>query len=119
MTFEEENIKRLGRGICQCEEVIGAKRRLGGDATDKELAEDKRIARRIKHRLEVALSDWGDGKHHERLDGSGAKLIWSEWWEQWRVDANALARLAKSNPQDHSIQREIEGMTHVFAEHRS
>lgn len=120
MTFREANIVRLCMGIKQCEEVLGVPRRLGGDATDKELADDKRTARRVKHRLEVALEDWsnGPGKVRAVADGSGARLVWSEWWEAWQENATELRQQADNRDEQHSIDRELEGLAHVFADLR-
>jgi hypothetical protein len=124
VTFTEANIARLQRGVVQCQEVLNVPRRLGGDATDKELADDKRMARRIKHRLEVALVDWLGFERHQAFDdpppdGTGARLAWGEWWEGWRATAIELRARADNNSQQHAIDRELEGMAHVMAEFRS
>lgn len=118
MTFREANINRLIRGIWQCEEALAVPRRLGGDATDKELADDKRMARRVKHRLEVALEDWGDPGDDMASDGTGARLLWPEWWEDWQERAMELRQQADNRDEQHSIDRELEGLAHVFADHR-
>lgn len=122
MTFRETNVKRLERGIVQCLEVLDVPRRLGGDATDKELADDKRMARRVKHRLVVALDDWdglvdGDSAGLPP-DGTGARLLWSEWWDEWQENAIELKDQADNRSQQHHIDRELEAMAHVFAELR-
>lgn len=124
MTFVEENIKRLERGITQCREVLDVPRRLGGDATDKELADDKRTARRVKHRLEVALEDWtrserGSANGPLPADGTGARLVWADWWVDWRQRAQLMHQEADSRWQQHTINNELESLMHIFAELRS
>ena len=122
MTFRETNIKRIERGVTQCLEVVDVPRRLGGDATDKELADDKRTARRVKHRLVVALEDWNgqvDGECQGLLaDGTGARLVWPEWWADWCEVADELKPYAETRAQQHAIDRELEAMAHVFADLR-
>jgi hypothetical protein len=123
VTFREANIRRLERGITQCLEVLDVPRRLGADATDKELADDKRTARRVKHRLVVALSDWNgtvDGNSEGAPpDGTGARLLWSQWWDDWQEQATELRQQADNRDEQHSIDRELEGISHVMAELRS
>lgn len=123
MTFREANIKRLERGVTQCLEVLDVPRRLGGDATDKELADDKRMARRIKHRLVVALADWDglvDGECAGLpADGTGARLKWDLWWDEWKQYALELEAQAENASQQHAIGRELEGLAHVMADFRS
>lgn len=122
MNVREANIKRLERGVTQCLEVLDVPRRLGADATDKELADDKRLARRVKHRLVVALGDWGglvDGDCAGLPpDGTGARMKWSDWWTAWRDHANELHQQCEERWEQHAIDRELEGLAHVLAEHR-
>lgn len=113
------NIARLMRGIVQCDEVLGVPRRLGGDATDKELADDKRMARRVKHRLQTALDDWPDKLPEVPPDGTGARLKWVDWWTAWHEYAWELIPQADNSAQQHSIKRELEGLAYVMAEFRS
>ena len=122
MTSREANLKRLERGVVQCMEVLDVPRRLGGDATDKELADDKRMARRVKHRLVVAIDDWNglvDGDSSGLPpDGTGARLLWSEWWVEWQEAAQEASEQADNRSQQHAIQRELESMAYIFAELR-
>jgi hypothetical protein len=114
----EQQIDRIGRGIVQCQEVIDVPRRLGGDATDKELADDKRIARRVKFRLEEALREWVDEPMWAGLptpDGSGARLDWAAWWAAWRVQGLAVPA---ANLEIHRVQRELDSLSQIFAELR-
>lgn len=123
MTFREANINRLERGVTQCLEVLDVPRRLGADASDKELADDKRMARRVKHRLVVALGDWNglvDGECAGLpADGTGARLIWSKWWDEWVEYARELREQASNSSEQHAIDRELEGLAYVMAEYRS
>lgn len=123
MNFREANIRRLERGVTQCLEVLDVPRRLGGDATDKELADDKRMARRVRHRLVVSLDYWHglvDGEcSGAPVDGTGARLIWEDWWREWHEYALELKAQAENASQVHSIDRELEGLAHVMAEFRS
>lgn len=122
MTSREANVNRIERGVTQCLEVLDVPRRLGGDATDKELADDKRIARRVKHRLVVALDDWSglvDGDcSGAPPDGTGARLAWEEWWSDWQDEAQEIREHADNGSQQHAIDRELESLAHVFAELR-
>jgi hypothetical protein len=122
MTFREANIRRLERGVTQCLEVLDVPRRLGGDATDKELADDKRLARRIKHRLVGALDDWnalvdGDAAGAPP-DGTGARLLWPEWWSEWQEAALEMKEESRDNAERHVIDRELEVLSYVFADLR-
>lgn len=119
MTFTETNIARLERGVSQCQEVLDVPRRLGGDATDKELADDKRMARRVKHRLLVAMEDWGTNRC-EKLppDGTGARLLWADWWHEWQEAAQDMIEAAENRSQQHAIDRELQSMAYIFAELR-
>lgn len=122
MNTREANVTRLERGVTQCLEVLDVPRRLGADATDKELADDKRIARRVKHRLVDALRHWEalvDGEC-EGLppDGTGARMKWSDWWEAWRDHATELRQQAEERWQQHAIDRELEGIAQVLGDLR-
>jgi hypothetical protein len=118
VTSAERQQQRLLRGVVQCQEVINAKRRLGGDASDKELADDKRRARRVQHRLRTSAHEWLPINNNTVLpqpDGSGMRLDWAEWWEAWRVVE--LDPGAKSSD-IHKIERELEALSEIFAELR-
>lgn len=118
MTFKETNIARLERGVLQCQEVIDVPRRLGGDATDKELADDKRVARRVRHRILVALEDWAPWRSQLQPDGTGARLLWPDWWHEWQEAAQDMIEQADNRSQQHAIDRELESMAYIFAELR-
>jgi ABC-type branched-subunit amino acid transport system substrate-binding protein len=122
MTFVEEQQQRLLRGVVQCQEVINAKRRLGGDASDKELADDKRIARRVQHRLRTSANEWLSITNSTKLpqpDGSGMRLIWRTWWEEWEDNVDeAVHTRAEDRRQQHLLERELEGLAQVFADLR-
>jgi hypothetical protein len=125
VNFNEQNMSRLARGIAQCQEVCDVPRRLGGDATDKELADDKRTARRVGYRLMRAQEVWrkGAGSFKGSVatavpDGSGARLIWSDWWEAWREQATELRQQADERWQQHAIDRELEGIASVLGDLR-
>lgn len=118
MNFTEQNVARLLRGIQQCTEALGVPRRLGGDATDKELADDKRIGRRVKHRLEVALDDWPLSATEVPPDGTGARMLWSDWWEVWQERALELREQTHMSDEIHSITRELDGLAEVLGDYR-
>ena len=122
MTCREANIKRLERGVTQCLEVLDVPRRLGADASDKEMADDKRLARRVKHRLVVALRDWNGTVDGDcpglPPDGTGARMRWSDWWMAWREHANEMHQEAEERWEQHSIERELEGLAHVLGDLR-
>lgn len=123
MSFQADNVRRLERGVTQCLEVLDVPRRLGADATDKELADDKRCARRIKHRIVNALGEWGalvDGECSGLPpDGTGARMRWEDWWIAWRDHADELRQQAEDRSDQHKIDRELEGIASVLSDLRT
>jgi len=63
-------------------------RRLGADASDEELAEDKRRCRRIAHVAEQSLISWGaevKPQASASISKAAAQVVWKRWWEEHRT----------------------------------
>jgi hypothetical protein len=81
--LERRQLDRISRALSVAILAGTTPRRLGGDATDEELALDKKRARRAGHGLGQALKQWTKRKIDLPLDGDvrseGAMLSWSTW----------------------------------------
>ena len=62
-------------------------RRLGGDATDEELANDKKTGRRVAHIAEQCLRAWGAKPKPvtRNVTRAAAQVKWTPWMEQHKV----------------------------------
>lgn len=56
--LEKEECSRIGRSLAVCLIAGSIPKRLGGDATDIELALDKKRSRRMAHALSRSLAGW-------------------------------------------------------------
>lgn len=62
--------------------AVAIPRRLGGEATGRELAHDKRKGRRILH-IARRLESWWDAPVSEDRPATSrdsAQIVWDEWW---------------------------------------
>lgn len=88
--LETRQIARINRALSVTLLAGTTPRRLGGDATDEELAVDKKRARRCGHALGQSLKQWTKRKQDLPLDDSvrreGAQIKWTEWAEAHCVD---------------------------------
>lgn len=72
-------------------------RRLGGDASDQELAADKKRAKRVSWALKQSLAGWSKKfpklPVDEELRVAGAQLVWQTWYEEFMTEVNEQARI--------------------------
>jgi hypothetical protein len=89
-SFTQEEIERIQTAACRILVAIEIPRRLGGDATNDELALDKRRCRRALHVLRSGLLSWSE-KDDDKVKwrpltdedkAEGASLLWDKWWEE-------------------------------------
>lgn len=117
----EEQLLRLTKAVVMCDEAKAVPRRLGGNATDQELADDKRICRRVRHRLLTCAEDWNEGQTPDlpKGDGSGARVQWATWWNLWSEGVEEWIEWFEArdahNKYIHRLRRELEGLKQVFA----
>jgi transcription elongation factor GreA-like protein len=81
--LEHRERERLTRQLRTIELIPSIPRRLGADATPKELSDDKRAARRVAFALEQVLRAWGGPTRRpskEELMPEAAQLDWKRWW---------------------------------------
>lgn len=88
--LEEKEIERISAALSVVIITGSIPRRLGGDASDEELALDKKRAKRVGHALAQALRGWT--KKQAQLSGNGdlrriaAQLEWPEWRQAHEVE---------------------------------
>lgn len=84
--LESRQVERLARALSIAIIAGTTPRRLGGDATDEELAIDKKRARRAGHVLGQSLKQWTKRKpdlpHDSEVKREGAQIVWPKWLEE-------------------------------------
>lgn len=87
-SITQAEVARLARQASVAGLALGMPRRLGGEATDEELALDKKRSKRVVHVLMQCLGSWkGNGAPEGPLpmdDGvrmDSAQVVWSDWCE--------------------------------------
>ena len=80
---ELRQVERISRALSVVILAGTTPRRLGGDATDDELALDKKRARRAGHALGQSLKQWTKRRQQLPLDDKvrmeGAQISWEVW----------------------------------------
>lgn len=83
--LDRRQIERVSRALSVVIIAGMTPRRLGGDATDEELALDKKRARRAGHALGQSLKQWTKRKQNLPNDDGvrmeGAQINWESWAE--------------------------------------
>lgn len=94
--LEDRQIERLSRALATVVVSQTIPRRLGGDATDEELALDKKRARRMAWGIQQALRGWTKRpptpEVSDEIRRAGAQLNWKTWLESYLVDLNQQIR---------------------------
>jgi hypothetical protein len=89
-SFASEEIARLQTAACRILVAAEIPRRLGGDATSDELAQDKKRCKRALHVLRQQLVGWSE-KDPDKIEWrqvtevdrvEGASLLWEPWWKE-------------------------------------
>lgn len=80
-----EESQRLGHMLIIATTAGQIARRLGPDATDEELAEDKKRAHRIAHVARNCLIFWGSSKGAYYGNREAATVNWERWWGEHNV----------------------------------
>lgn len=89
--------ERLANSLAIVLAAYAVPRRLGGEASNQELARDKRTGRRVLHALQQAHAQWADqnGRQLEVTEEhrqKGAKLSWTEFGRNHRIDLDTRLR---------------------------
>lgn len=94
----EAEMRRIERAISIILYASTIPRRLGGDATREELAEDKRRCRRVAHALLQSYRGWSKDElkplDTESVRQTGAQLLWESFAAEHLVEMQTRARLA-------------------------
>lgn len=94
--LERRQVDRIARALSVVLLAGGTPRRLGGDATDAELALDKKRARRTGHVFGQAIKQWTKKKVDLPLDdkvrSEGAQIDWPKWIEAHTAEINQQLR---------------------------
>ena len=81
--LERRQIERIERALSIILVAGVIPRRLGGDASDEELALDRKRARRAAHALTNSLKGWTRKSPkpplNDKIRMDGAQLIWADW----------------------------------------
>lgn len=126
--------QRLLRGYSVVTRARMIPRRRGADATGLDLAVDKRIAGKVKHRLSVVMDQWGASEadalflmEQDEIKIEGASLQWQEWLLDWLGETTkhgaAIGRRCleigeprTGNVMVHRIELELALITDVYKE---
>lgn len=88
--------ERLTAAIAIARAAQDIPRRLGEDATETELAADKRTAKRIAYALDQCLKAWGGPvmltMKKEEIQRQGAQVDWNVWWADQQAYINQRMR---------------------------
>lgn len=94
--LEADQVKRITRALSVVLYAGGIPRRLGGDASDEELATDRKRARRVAHALKQSIRGWAkkmpDLPTDEELRVEGAQIVWDTWAQAYIADLNLQLR---------------------------
>jgi hypothetical protein len=95
-TLRGDESKRIGYSLVLVTITGSIPRRLGGDATDEDLAIDKKRSRRVAHVLQQSLVTWSPKPPKvlvdEALKREGAQLEWSLFQEDHTIKVEASLR---------------------------
>lgn len=93
----ETQVIRLSRALVVTIHAGSIPRRLGGDATDQDLAIDRKRAKRSSWAVKQALAGWSKKMPKlptdDELRVTGAQLIWPNWQEQYMASLLEQARI--------------------------
>lgn len=89
--FELDEIRRIQDSAVAIMYALSMPRRLGGDATSEDLANDKKRCKRVLHVLKQSMQSWSSNTtvewrapvEDDRI--RGASLDWNIWYEETRV----------------------------------
>jgi hypothetical protein len=98
--FAQERMKQLTHALLMGHFAMSIPRRLGGDATPDELADDKRFSKTLRNRLLSSLRQWDseaeltlDDVLEDTPDGlleaarvAGAQVDWHAWFKSFAKD---------------------------------
>lgn len=90
--LETREVDRIERELSIVLVASMMPRRLGGDATDDDLALDKRRAKRVSHALIKSRAGWTKKRFNalsdEEIRRLGAQLDWNKWLEShiWAIE---------------------------------
>lgn len=106
--LERAEIERLSRALSVVVIAGSIPRRLGGDATDEDLALDTKRARRVGHALNGAIKGWTKKSPplpvSDEIRREGAQIDWDVWRETHLTTINnqlrCLATWAIQNQQE-------------------
>jgi hypothetical protein len=91
-------VERIARTLSVVRIAGTIPRRLGGLASDHELAVDRKRTKRVAHALNQSLNAWRPSNHHftfneEVLRREGAQLEWSSFAADHRTDVQSSLRV--------------------------
>jgi hypothetical protein len=93
-------IERLTSALAVIIVVESIPRRLGGNATDEELALDKKRSRRVIHALNQSLSGWSKKQPKIKLtpetERDGAQLEWEQFYPEHMTQLNSELRIVST-----------------------
>jgi len=96
--LESAQLLRLDRALVVVIHAGSIPRRLGGEATDQDLAIDRKRARRMAWAIKQSKTGWSkrNGKMPEdpELRIEGAQLIWPEWYAAYTTTLASEATAA-------------------------
>lgn len=98
--LEAAQLDRLKRSLQVVVYAGSIPRRLGGEASDRELAIDRKRARRVGHALKQSIGGWSKKQvklqDNNELRIEGAQLIWPDWFEAYLVRLDNEVKLVVS-----------------------
>lgn len=90
-------VDRLTKALVVVIHAGSIPRRLGGEATDIDLALDRKRARRVGWSVKQSLNGWSKKAPKLPIDEElriiGAQLIWSSWYEEYMTTLTNETRL--------------------------
>jgi hypothetical protein len=96
--IEFKQVDRISRALSVVLVAGSTPRRLGADATNQELALDKKRARRMAAALAQSLKGWTMHKpvhdNEEQVRREGARILWDSWLIKHSSDVQDALRLA-------------------------
>lgn len=114
-------VDRLAVGITKCVGALAVPRRLGEDASQRDLADDKRLARKYANILIANRERWDPEAPLIGADADpavlaeGSRIDWVEWEEDWLADLEQQAgRLAATGLAKKVDARRVASMVHLL-----